>query len=107
MNTDQQKSIDALSLFYGGWAKIMDVSEDYPSKLRPVVSCHTAGDQPNWIVFEDGSAIGGCEAPYDNIIKMTPEQIHTAVYDENVWDGPSSHLEDFLQKMLDGRDPGK
>lgn len=95
MTTDQQKTIDGLSLFYGGWAKVMDVSGDYPARCRPVVRCHTAGDQPNWIVFEDGSAVGA--APFDDIMHATAEQIHAVVYgDERQWDGPSSQLGDLM-----------
>lgn len=55
MTSDQERTCDALSLFHGGWAVVKDVSEDYPEKMRPVYRCETAGDQPNYLVFADGS----------------------------------------------------
>lgn len=103
MTTDQQKSIDGLSLFYGGWAKIDDCSSEYPAEMRPVVRCYTAGNQPNWIVYEDGSATGA--VPHGDIMKATAEQLHAVIYDdEHQWEGPSFALGQLMEKS---RDPGE
>jgi hypothetical protein len=81
MNTDQERSVDALSLFYGGWTKVTTI-------YSWATLCTTAGNQPNWLVYPDGSV----ESDHEKPIKMTAEQLHAAVYDRD---------------DMPGRDPGE
>lgn len=81
LNTDQERSIEALSLFYGGWVKTEGGSDN-------TVNCITAGPQPNWVVFEDGSVVSS------DGLKMSAQGLHEAVYGEGAF-------------ILPGRDSGE
>jgi hypothetical protein len=82
MTTDQERTIDALSLFHGGWAVAEDVTEEgWPMRGR-VFRVKTAGDQPNFIVFDNGDA--DVHLPWDYAGRMTAEQVQLAVYGQEV-----------------------
>lgn len=77
MTTDQERTIDALSLFHGGWAATEPV-EYAPALIR----VKTAGDQENYIVHTDGSA--EVHTPWDQLGTLTTEQVQMAVYGQEV-----------------------
>lgn len=81
LSTDQERSVEALSLFYGGWAKTEGGSNN-------TITCMTAGSQPNWVVFEDGSVVSS------DGLKMSAQGLHDAVYGQGAF-------------QLPGRDPGE
>lgn len=75
MNSDQERTCDALSLFHGGWAATEQADDD----PRPnVIRLKTAGDQPNYLVLDDGSA--ECHAPWDHLWTMDAAEVQLAVY---------------------------
>ena len=68
--TDQDRTVEALSLWHGGWAK----AESYSPG---VIDVTVAGDHPGYIVSADGSALDRSRDLW-----LSPEDIQTTVYGE-------------------------
>lgn len=72
--------MDALSLLHGGWAACEPTDPaDWPKEFGSVTRCLTAGDQPDYLVFEDGSVFWWDSAE-DETGGMSAERVQELVY---------------------------
>lgn len=75
MTSDQHRTVDALTLFSGGWANLKKLNNH---RLLPDIRMETRRGYPNYIVYPDGSAVR------EDGTRFTQEEIQLAVYGEEV-----------------------
>lgn len=82
MTSDQERTIEALSLHHGGWAIAEQMDEWSEDPFTGCFIVQTAGDQPDYTVFPDGDAHGSQSS--GECFRLTMEEVQLAVYGQEV-----------------------